>query len=82
LGKIGHMSKIPIEDQVAALESAVIAHRSYLNTVKRLVAANERPKEVLADTEARLPLMEAALKTLKWVQANRETIIEAHKKIK
>jgi len=26
--------------------------------------------------------MEAALKTLKWVQANRETIIEAHKKIK
>jgi hypothetical protein len=74
--------KIPIEDQVAALESAVIAHRSYVTTVKRLVAVNERPKEILIDTEARLPLMEAALKTLKWVQANRETIIEAHKKIK
>jgi hypothetical protein len=74
--------KIPIEDQVAALESAVNNHRSYVTTVKRLVAANERPKEILRDTEARLPLMEAALKTLKWVQANRETIIEAHKKIK
>jgi hypothetical protein len=74
--------KISIEDQVAALESAVIAHRSYLNTVKRLVAANERPKDILEDIQDRLPLMEAALKTLKWVQTNRETIIEAHKKIK
>jgi hypothetical protein len=74
--------KIPIEDQVAALESAVNNHRSYVTTVKRLVAAKERPKAILDETEARLPLMEAALKTLKWVQANRETIIEAHKKIK
>lgn len=74
--------KIPIEDQIAALESAVNNHRSYVTTVKRLVAASERPKAILDETEARLPLMEAALKTLKWVQANRETIIEAHKKIK
>ena len=74
--------KIPIEDQVAALEDAVNNHRSYVTTVKRLVAAKERPKAILDETEARLPLMEAALKTLKWVQANRETIIEAHKKIK
>lgn len=74
--------KIPIEDQVAALESAVNNHRSYVTTVKRLVAADERPQAILDETEARLPLMEAALKTLKWVQANRETIIEAHKKIK
>ena len=74
--------KIPIEDQVAALQDAITAHRSYVTTVKRLVAANERPKEILEDTERRLPLMEAALKTLKWVQANRETIIEAHKKLK
>jgi hypothetical protein len=74
--------KIPIEDQVAALESAVNNHRSYVTTVKRLVAANERPKAILDETEARLPLMEAALKTLQWVQLNRETIIEAHKKLK
>jgi hypothetical protein len=74
--------KITIEQQVAALEDAVNNHRSYVTTVKRLVAAKERPKAILDETEARLPLMEAALKTLKWVQANRETIIEAHKKIK
>tara|TARA_R110000868_G_scaffold176318_1_gene413847 strand:+ start:7072 stop:7308 length:237 start_codon:yes stop_codon:yes gene_type:complete len=72
--------KIPLDAQVQALEEAVIAHRSYVRTVKRLVTLKERPKEILEDTERRLPLMEAALKTLKWVQLNRETIIEAHNK--
>jgi len=74
--------KIPIEDQVAVLQDTVNNHRSYVTTVKRLVAAGDRPKEILMETERRLPLMAAALKTLKWVQLNRETIIEAHKKIK
>jgi len=74
--------KITIEQQVAALQDAVNNHRSYVTTVKRLVAANERPKAILIETETRLPLMEAALKTLQWVQLNRETIIEAHNKCK
>lgn len=72
--------KIPIEDQVAALQEAVNNHRSYVATVKRLLAANERPREILEDTERRLPLMEAALKTLQWVQKNRELIIQVHAK--
>ena len=74
--------KIPLDQQVAALQDAVIAHRSYVNTVKRRVKANERPKEILEVTERRLPLMEAALKTLQWVQLNRELIIEVHEKSK
>jgi hypothetical protein len=74
--------KIPIDAQVQAMEETVIAHRSYVNTVKRLVKLNERPKEILEDTERRLPLMEAALKTLKWVQTNRELIIQVHEKAK
>jgi hypothetical protein len=68
-----------IEEQVAAVQDVVQNHRSYVNTVKRLVKAGDRPKEILDDTEARLPLMEAALDTLKWVQKNRETIVKAHK---
>jgi len=72
--------KITIDQQVAALKQAVVAHRSYVKTVRRLVLENERPKEILEDTEARLPLMEAALKTLEWVQLNRETIIEVYRK--
>jgi hypothetical protein len=74
--------KITIEAQIEALEDAVKNHRSYVALVKRLVACNERPKEILEDTEARLPLMEAALRTLKWVQANRELIIQVHENSK
>ena len=68
-----------IEEQVAAVQDVVQNHRSYVKTVKRLVKVGDRPKEILDDTEARLPLMEAALDTLKWVQKNRETIVKAHK---
>jgi hypothetical protein len=71
--------KIGIEDQVAALEEAVISHRTYVNVTRRYVERKERPEELLKDTEARLPKMEAALKTLKWVQENREIIIQAKK---
>jgi predicted metal-binding protein len=71
--------KIGIDDQVTALEEAVIAHRTYVNVTRGYVERKERPEELLKDTEARLPKMEAALKTLKWVQENREIIIQAKK---
>ena len=73
--------KIGIDDQVAALEDVVRNHRSYINLVRRYVAQGERPKEILDDTEKRLPAVEAALKTLKWVQKNREIIITAQKSL-
>ena len=69
--------KITIAEQVFAMEEVVQNHRSYINLVTRLVAADERPKEILEDTQRRLPYVEASLKTLKWVQANREAIINA-----
>jgi len=72
--------KISIDDQVTALREAVVAHQSYIRTVRRLVRDGERPEEILKDTEQRLPKMEAALKTLEWVQANREIIIEVYRK--
>jgi outer membrane protein TolC len=72
--------KISIDDQVAALRESVVAHQSYIRTVRRLVRDGERPEEILKDTEQRLPKMEAALKTLEWVQANREIIIEVYRK--
>ena len=69
--------KITIAEQVFAMEEVVQNHHSYINLVTRLVAADERPKEILEDTQRRLPYVEASLKTLKWVQANREAIINA-----
>lgn len=69
--------RITIDEQVAAMENVIQNHRSYINLVRRLVANGERPEEILKDTEQRLPYVEASLKTLKWVQANREAIINA-----
>jgi hypothetical protein len=74
-------NKININDQVTALEDVVRNHRSYINLVRRYVAKGERPQEILDDTEKRLPAVEAALKTLKWVQQNREIIIDAKKSL-
>ena len=74
-------NKININDQVAALDDVVRNHRSYINLVRRYVAKGERPKEILDDTEKRLPAVEAALKTLKWIQKNREIIITAQKSL-
>ena len=73
--------KIGIDEQVAALEDAVNNHRSYVNMVRRYVSKGERPEEILKETEERLPKMEAALKTLKWVQENREIIIKAKRSL-
>ena len=73
--------KIGIDDQIAALEDVVRNHRSYINLVRRYVAEGQRPKEILDDTERRLPAVEAALKTLKWVKKNREIIITAQKSL-
>ena len=69
--------RITIDEQVAAMENVIKNHRSYINLVRRLVANGERPEEILKDTEQRLPYVEASLNTLKWVQANREAIINA-----
>lgn len=74
--------KVSLEQQIWAMEDAVRNHRSYVTLVRRLVAKGERPEEILRETEARLPLMEAALETLKWLQENRDTVVAAYKSIK
>jgi hypothetical protein len=74
--------KVSLEQQIWAMEDAVRNHRGYVTLVRRLVVNGERPEEILTDTEARLPLMEAALGTLKWLQENRDTVVAAYKSIK
>jgi outer membrane protein TolC len=73
--------KVSLDDQVRAVEDAVNNHRSYVNTVRRLVAKGDRPEAILKETEQRLPLMEAALETLKWLQGNRAVVVAAYRNI-
>jgi hypothetical protein len=74
--------KVSLEEQIWAVEDAVRNHRGYVVLVKRLVAQKERPKEILEDTERRLPMMEAALETLKWLHENRDCVVQAYKNSK
>lgn len=69
--------KIGIDEQIRAMEEVVSNHRSYLKMVRRYVLEGERPEEVLADVEKRLPYVEAVLATLKWIKENRAAIIAA-----
>lgn len=59
------------------MEEVVSNHRSYLKMVRRYVLEGQRPEEVLADVEKRLPYVESVLATLKWIKENREAIIKA-----
>lgn len=70
-------SKISLSEQVKALEDTVSHHRTYVRSVEKLVAENLRPKEILEDTKARLPKMEAALTTMKWLLVNEKKIKDA-----
>lgn len=74
--------KISIDDQIKAMEEAVLNSRSYLRMVERYVAEGERPVEVLQDVRARLPKMEAVLETLRWIGKNRDIIISVYRQKK
>lgn len=74
--------KISIDDQIKAMEEAVLNSRSYLRMVERYVAEGERPVEVLQDVRARLPKMEAVLETLRWIGKNRDIIISLYRQKK
>ncbi len=74
--------KISIDDQIKGMESAISNARSYIKLVERYVAEGERPQEVLDDTRARLPVYEAILETLRFVQKNRDVIISVYRQKK
>lgn len=74
--------KIGIEEQIRGMEDAISNARSYIKIVERYVVQGERPQEVLDDTRARLPVYEAILETLRFVQKNRDVIISVYRQKK
>lgn len=74
--------KIGIEEQIRGMEDSISNARSYIKIVERYVVQGERPQEVLDDTRARLPVYEAILETLRFVQKNRDVIISVYRQNK
>jgi len=70
--------KIPLKDQVCELELTVVNRKGFISNLRDLVRRKERPQPDLDYQVGRFPALEAALKTLKWVEANQDLIREVH----
>lgn len=68
---------IPIEQQAAAVEVSAANLRGHIDNLKRLVAHNKRPAAELEVFVDRLPTLEAAAKTLRWMARNEGPIRKA-----
>ena len=80
-----HVGEAFHEDPVRILRIARFAARlpdfkvadSTNALMRRMVDEGERPIEVMADVERRLPYVKAILETLKWLQKNRDAVVSA-----
>jgi hypothetical protein len=65
---------VSVEQQAAAVEIAAVNLRGHIDNLHRLIALKKRGPAELDIFVDRLPAMEAAAKTLRWL-ANNETLI-------
>lgn len=71
------MSKISIRAQIDALELILCNRKGHIDNLKKLVQDKKRPAEELEVAERPILGLEAAVRTLKWVEANEKRIKEA-----
>lgn len=68
---------IPIEQQAAAIEVSAANLRGHIDNLNQLVARNKRSSIELDIFVDRLPALEAAAKTLRWMAVNETSIRRA-----
>ena len=66
-----------IKAQVAAVERAAMNLRAHIELVEGLIRQKKRGEQELALSRSWLPDLEAATKTLKWLQQNEHEIKSA-----
>lgn len=64
--------KVPIEEQIAAVEREVINLAGHIEILRDLIKKKKRDPIVLEMKESLLPQLQAALETLRWVKKNQE----------
>ena len=68
---------VPLEQQAAAVEISVVNMRGHISNLESLIARNKRPAAELEIFNDRLPALEAAAKTLRWMAVNEASIRKA-----
>lgn len=69
--------KLSIRAQIDAVELVLTNRKGHIENLKGLVRAKKRPPEELEVAERPILGLEAAVRTLKWVEANEKRIKEA-----
>ena len=70
--------KISIKDQVAEIELTLVNRRGFVSAIRDAIRLKTKTQHDLDYQIGRLPALEAALKTLKWVEANQDLIKQVH----
>ena len=68
---------ITLEEQAAAVEISAVNLRGHVENLEELVARNRRPQAELDVATGRLPALEAAAVTLRWMARNESSIRKA-----
>ena len=71
------MSKVSLDQQIAALEIVIVNRKGFVETLRELVAKKKRDAVEIEIAERPIAGLEAALSTLKWVKANESEIKKA-----
>lgn len=71
------MTKISLNDQIAAMEITVVNYRGTISNMREQVKKNRMEKVWLDVAEDRFPKLQATLNTLKWLRKNEEKIKNA-----
>ena len=71
------MTKVSLQEQIAAMEITVVNYRGTIDNYRELVRKNQRERVWLEMAEDRYPKMVAALNTLKWLKKNEDRIKKA-----
>lgn len=69
--------KVSLAMQIFAVELVLANRKGHIENLKRLIRDKKRPPEELEIAERPIMGLEAAVKTLKWVEANEKRIKEA-----
>ena len=72
-------AKISLSAQIFEIELTLANRRGFISTLRDLVRRKERPQHDVDYQAGRVPALEAALATLKWLETNQDLIKEAHR---
>jgi hypothetical protein len=73
------MSKVSLDDQIAAMEITIANERGTIANLRELVRRKQREPIWLEIMEDRHPKMIAVLNTLKWLKKNEKAVKDALK---